>query len=215
MNWIIIGSGNGLSPGRHHAITWTNVSLLSIGLLGTNFSEIWIVIIPFTFKKIHLKMSTILSRGGGSSGRVILKDAVTDYSIHQLLLQIRFPQRKCSWVPSCPFIGIHKHKRITLYCGKWLSVYIMIVGHRQPGKHHPYKIGPVGTVSWTLLEDLSVGICLSYKLLSVPTITILGTSHIWMNEIQASPNVGIIVKQDKNYPVISWKRKYYFSNNTD
>ena len=39
MNWISIGSGNGLSPLRCQAITWTNAGLLSIGLLGTNFSE--------------------------------------------------------------------------------------------------------------------------------------------------------------------------------
>ena len=32
VNWIIIGSGNGLSPVRHQAITWTNDGLLSIGL---------------------------------------------------------------------------------------------------------------------------------------------------------------------------------------
>ena len=41
-NWIIIGSGNGLSPVRRQTITWTNAGLLSIGLLGTNFSEILI-----------------------------------------------------------------------------------------------------------------------------------------------------------------------------
>ena len=35
----IIGSDNGLSPGRRQAIIWTIVGLLSIALLGTNFSE--------------------------------------------------------------------------------------------------------------------------------------------------------------------------------
>ena len=40
VNWVSIGSGNGLSPVRRQAITWTNAKLLSIGLLGTNFSEI-------------------------------------------------------------------------------------------------------------------------------------------------------------------------------
>ena len=39
-NWVSIGPGNGLSPVRRQAITWTNADLLSIGLLGTNFSEI-------------------------------------------------------------------------------------------------------------------------------------------------------------------------------
>ena len=37
---IIIGSDNGLSPGRHQAIIWTNAGILLIRTLGTNFSEI-------------------------------------------------------------------------------------------------------------------------------------------------------------------------------
>ena len=50
VNWVIIDSGNGLSPGLRQAITWTN-GLLSIGLLGTSFSEILIRILSFSFKK--------------------------------------------------------------------------------------------------------------------------------------------------------------------
>ena len=57
-NLTIIGSDNGLSPGRRQAITWTNVRLLLIGPLGTNFSEMLIEIHTFSFKKIHLKMSS-------------------------------------------------------------------------------------------------------------------------------------------------------------
>ena len=38
-NTTIIGSDNGLSPGRRQAINWTNDGILSIGPLGTNFSE--------------------------------------------------------------------------------------------------------------------------------------------------------------------------------
>ena len=38
--WVSISSGNGLSPLRRQAITKTNAGLLSIGLLGTSFSEI-------------------------------------------------------------------------------------------------------------------------------------------------------------------------------
>ena len=55
---IITGSDNGLSPGRRQAIIWTNAGILLIGPLGTNFSEIWIEIDTFTFKKMHLKMSS-------------------------------------------------------------------------------------------------------------------------------------------------------------
>ena len=57
-NLTIIGSDNGLSPGRRQAITWSNVGILLIGPLGTNFSEMLIKINIFSFKKIHLKMSS-------------------------------------------------------------------------------------------------------------------------------------------------------------
>ena len=59
MNWVIIASGNALSPVRRQAIAWTNAGLLSIVLLGTSFGEIWIEIVPFSFKIIHLKMSSV------------------------------------------------------------------------------------------------------------------------------------------------------------
>ena len=52
----IIGSDNGLSPGRHQAIIWTNAGILLIGPLGTNFSGIFIKIYKFRFRKMHLKM---------------------------------------------------------------------------------------------------------------------------------------------------------------
>ena len=57
VNWVIIGPGNGLSPVRSQAITWTHAGLFSIGLLGTYISEMWIGILSFSFKKMQLKMS--------------------------------------------------------------------------------------------------------------------------------------------------------------
>ena len=54
----IIGSDNGLLPGRHQAIIRTNSLILLIGTLRTNFREILIEIYTFSFKKIHLKMSS-------------------------------------------------------------------------------------------------------------------------------------------------------------
>ena len=54
----IIGSDNGLAPGRRQTIIWTNDGILLIGTLGTNFSEILIGIQTFSFKKMHLKMSS-------------------------------------------------------------------------------------------------------------------------------------------------------------
>ena len=58
----IIGSDNGLSPDRRQAIIWTNAGLLLIGHLGTNFSEILIQILTFSFKKMHLKVSSAKRR---------------------------------------------------------------------------------------------------------------------------------------------------------
>ena len=55
---IIIGSHNGLSPGRRQAVIWTNDGISLIGPLQTSFSEIWIQINTFSFTKLHLKMSS-------------------------------------------------------------------------------------------------------------------------------------------------------------
>ena len=54
----IIGSDNGLSPGRRQAIIWTSAGVVLIGPLGTNFSEILTGIQTFSFKKMHLKMAS-------------------------------------------------------------------------------------------------------------------------------------------------------------
>ena len=53
---------NGLSPGQNQAIIWTNAGILLIGPVGTNFSEIFIKIHIFSFKKMHLKMSSVKCR---------------------------------------------------------------------------------------------------------------------------------------------------------
>ena len=57
-NLTIIVSDNGLSPGRRQAIIWNNAGILSIGPLGTSFSEILIEILIFSFKKMHFKVSS-------------------------------------------------------------------------------------------------------------------------------------------------------------
>ena len=56
----IIGSDNVLSPGRRQAIIWTNAGILLIRTLGTEFSEILGIIHAFSFKKMHLKMSSAI-----------------------------------------------------------------------------------------------------------------------------------------------------------
>ena len=54
----IIGSDNGLAPGRRQAIIWTNAGILLIGPLRTNFSEILVEINTSSYMKMHLKMSS-------------------------------------------------------------------------------------------------------------------------------------------------------------
>ena len=56
--FTIIGSDNGLSPGRRQAIIWSNDEISLIGPLGTNFGEIVIEIYTFSFKKKHFQMSS-------------------------------------------------------------------------------------------------------------------------------------------------------------
>ena len=57
-NLTIIGSDNGLSPGRYQAIIWTNAGILLIGPWWTNFGEILIDIQTFSFKKMRLEVSS-------------------------------------------------------------------------------------------------------------------------------------------------------------
>ena len=58
----ITGSENGLSPDRRQAIIRTNAGLLLIGPLGTNLSQILIEILTFSFKKMHLWVSSAKRR---------------------------------------------------------------------------------------------------------------------------------------------------------
>ena len=58
----VIGSDNGLSPGRRQAIIWTNTGILLIGAVGTNVSEILIRICTFSLKKCFWKCR--LEKGG-------------------------------------------------------------------------------------------------------------------------------------------------------
>ena len=51
----IIGSDNGLSPGRRQAIIWINTGILLIGPFGTNLTKILILVYTFSFKKMQSK----------------------------------------------------------------------------------------------------------------------------------------------------------------
>ena len=78
----IIGSDNGLSPDRHQVIIWTNDVLLLIGPLGTHFSEIFIEILTFSFKKMHLKVSSAIRRLFCLGLNVLTKGCDVNCSVH-------------------------------------------------------------------------------------------------------------------------------------
>ena len=85
----ILGSDNGLSPGRRQAIIRTNAGLLLIGTLGTNFSEIIGEIHTFSFKEMHLKMSSAKWRPF-SLGLNVLNP--------QMTFPYTYRVRICSWI---------------------------------------------------------------------------------------------------------------------
>ena len=71
MNWVSITSGKSLSAVRHQAISGTNANLLSIGLVRTNLSEIRFKIYSFSFKEMHLKVSSAEMAAILSTGRLV------------------------------------------------------------------------------------------------------------------------------------------------
>ena len=83
---IIIGSDNGLSPERRQAIIWTNAGIWLMGPIETNFSEILIEIHTFSFKKMHLKISSAKWRPF-CLGLNVLKFCVVQRDAYELLNQ--------------------------------------------------------------------------------------------------------------------------------
>ena len=85
----IIGSDNVLSSGRRQAIIWTNAEILVIGPLGTNFSEILIAIEAFSFKKMHLKISSAKWRPFCLGLNVLRKQRPRTNRWHRITIQLR------------------------------------------------------------------------------------------------------------------------------
>ena len=83
-----INSDNGLSPGRGQAIIWTNAEYLLIRTCGTNFSEIISSIHKFSFKKMHLKMSTKWRQHGFS---------LNVLSVRNMTLMIPYFKNQVMW----------------------------------------------------------------------------------------------------------------------
>ena len=83
----LIGSDNGLLPLQRLSITWTNAGILSIELLGTNFNEIRIGILSFSFKRTHLKLQSATRASILPRGRWVTLDGINNcdcYSTDEL-----------------------------------------------------------------------------------------------------------------------------------
>ena len=93
----IIGSDNGLSPGRRQAIIWTNAGILLSGSLGTNFSEISIKMLTFSFTKMRLKVSSAKWRPS-CLGLNVLTDKNVDFScwIFKIYVSLLYDEGK--WI---------------------------------------------------------------------------------------------------------------------
>ena len=99
----IIGSDNGLAPGRRQAIIWTNAEILLIEPPGTSFSGILIEIHTISFKKMQLKMSSAKWRPFCLSLNVII--------------------RWLRLVPEAGIKGMDKSSHPTVFCRVWLLIY--------------------------------------------------------------------------------------------
>ena len=91
----IIGSDNGLSPGRRQAIISTNAGILLIGPLRTNFSDILSEIHSFSFKEMHLKMASAKWRPFCFGLNVLKQSSVWqqhshEYNFTKKMLQLSF-----------------------------------------------------------------------------------------------------------------------------
>ena len=86
VNWVSIGSDNGLSPGWRQAIIWTNAGILFIGTLGINFSEILSEVHTLSFKKMYWKLSSVKWRlfcPGGDELMSLYAGFDTNQAVHQ------------------------------------------------------------------------------------------------------------------------------------
>ena len=107
---FILGSDNGLSPGRRQAIIWTKDGILLIRTLGTNFSEILIKINAFSLKKLHLKMLSGKWRPSCFGLNVLRGNKWTTQS--QALLE------RCSW--SSKIVIFNYEHQIANRQGHWI-----------------------------------------------------------------------------------------------
>ena len=143
----IIGSDNGLSPGRRQAIIWTNAGILLIGPLGTNFNGIVIGIQTFSVKKM-------------SSGKWPQCVKLRRSAAHQNMTKIRnIPngeidkQSFCNLHPRLIFVYHLTHCRVptrSLFPGK-----VLTFGHGSLGPGKVLSFSNSSKRSWKILIFLS------------------------------------------------------------
>ena len=113
MNWVRIGSDNGLSPIRRQAIIQCNAGLTSIEPLETKCNEILIRIQTFSFTKMHLTLSSAKCRrlcpGGDELMTGLLlyyrKISFGQYSHRALQDHCRAPCKTSKWLGNCVVIS--------------------------------------------------------------------------------------------------------------
>ena len=138
----IIGSDNGVSPGRRQAIIWTNAGILLIGPLGANFNETSIEIHTFRFKKIHLKLSSGKWRPQCDNSTDVMlhsrhsKPPLThnDYKCHNPWTHFSYYHKKCLQGIYPVIILEFPWHRLCLIChhammGSWHGNIFCVTGH--------------------------------------------------------------------------------------
>ena len=116
-NLAIIGSDNGLSPGRRQAIIWTNAGILSIGPLGTNFSEILIQnrmemdlkVSSAKWQPFCLGLNVLIAASNSPIMKLLLE--VTLSSPHHYYYEFASLISSCLFacIPQCSHIFTHIH----------------------------------------------------------------------------------------------------------
>ena len=116
----ILGSDNGLSPGRRQAIIWTNAGMLFNWTLRTNFSEILSEIHTFSFKQMRLKMSS-----GKWRPYCLGLNVLTLVSLYKCALKSGDSEGHLVQVQNCIFEGLSH------YSNKWKVIQSTITFHKK------------------------------------------------------------------------------------
>ena len=118
----LIGSDNGLAPGRRQAIIWTNAWIELLEPLGTNFSEILIKILIFSFEKICLKVSSAKWRPFCLGLNVL----ISNFQFHALIYYLDF-RWLVSWKVYVDLSRPNLKKWRSKYRHQWLNTKLWYI----------------------------------------------------------------------------------------